>query len=58
MSYELAKEYVNTIGEANITTAHLQEWSDKLLTETDTLKKKDIRTYITIISNVIFARPQ
>lgn len=58
MSYELAKEYVNSIGEENLTEAHLQEWYDKLITETDTLKKKFVRAHITVISNVIFARQQ
>lgn len=56
MSYEIAKEYVANIGEENITEVHLQEWYDKLITETDTLKKKFVRDHITVISNVIFAR--
>ena len=58
MSYELAKEYVNSIGEANITEVHLQEWYDKLSNETDTLKKKFIRDHVTLISNVIHSREQ
>jgi hypothetical protein len=58
MSYEIAKEYVAEIGEDNITSAHLEEWTVKLIAETDTLKKKFIRDHITVISNIIHSREQ
>lgn len=53
MSYEIATEYVNTIGIENITEAHLQEWQNKLEGEFDTLKKRFIWDHITVISNVL-----
>lgn len=56
MSYEIATEYVNTIGVENITEAHLQEWQDKLEGEFDTLKKRFIWDHITVISNALYSK--
>tara|TARA_B110000503_G_C7158437_1_gene418474 strand:- start:1391 stop:1561 length:171 start_codon:yes stop_codon:yes gene_type:complete len=53
MSYEAAVEYVNQIGEENITIDHLNEWKEKRLVETDTLKKRYIDSHIVLISNIL-----
>ena len=53
MSYEIAIEYVNTIGVENITETHLKEWQDKLDGEFDTLKKRFIWDHVTVISNTL-----
>ena len=53
MSYEAAVEYINQIGEENITIEHLNEWKQKRLVETDTLIKRYIDSHIVVISNIL-----
>lgn len=53
MSYEATVEYINQIGEENITIEHLNEWKQKRLIETDTLIKRYIDSHIVVISNIL-----